>query len=72
MSDEPRYPDHACACEDADLSQASHPVYSPNGWWVQITCGEGHRRSIPRQRWEAELHRRHGGAPGTARGGDTG
>lgn len=56
--DVPCYPGHVCACADSDLSQATHPVVSPNGLWVQITCGEGHRRSVPRERWEAELARR--------------
>lgn len=53
-----RYPNHTCACDDDDLSQAKHPVYSDNGLWVEIVCGEGHRRSIPRARWEEELKRR--------------
>jgi hypothetical protein len=53
-----RYPNHQCACEDEDLSLAAHPIYSPNGLWVQITCGWGHRRSVPRARWEQELQRR--------------
>ena len=59
MSTDPqRYPNHLCECDDTDLSQATHPVLSPNGFWVQITCGEGHRRSIPKTTWEAELRRR--------------
>ena len=53
-----RYPNHVCACTDDDLSQATHPVVSDNGLCVQITCGAGHQRSIPRARWEAELQRR--------------
>jgi hypothetical protein len=53
-----RYPNHQCACEHEDLSLASHPVYSPNGLWVQITCGVGHRRSVSRARWEQEVERR--------------
>jgi hypothetical protein len=58
MSEAPRYPNHECACDDADLSQATHPVVSPSGHWVQIPCGFGHRRTVPRARWEAELQRR--------------
>lgn len=56
--DSQRYPNHVCACADDDLSQASHPVVSANRLWVQITCGEGHRRSVTRARWEGELRRR--------------
>lgn len=51
-------PNHPCECEDKDLSTASHPVISPNGLWVQITCGYGHRWSVTRKVWEAELARR--------------
>jgi hypothetical protein len=51
-------PDHTCACADTDLQQATNPVVSANGWWVEITCGVGHRRRIPRARWEAEVARR--------------
>ena len=56
--DSQRYPHHLCACADDDLSLATHPVVSDNGVWVQITCGAGHRRAVPRARWEAELARR--------------
>jgi len=62
MSRMPRYPNHRCECEENDLSQAYHPVVSENGLWVHISCGAGHRRSVTRERWDAEVARRRGPA----------
>lgn len=53
-----QYPDHACNCDDTDLSQAEAMVVMPGGQRVLVTCGEGHQRSVPRDLWEAELARR--------------
>jgi hypothetical protein len=61
MSESEQSPAHVCACADTDLSTATHPVISPNGQWVQISCGWGHRRSVPRAVWEAEERRRREG-----------
>ena len=52
------YPDHMCACNNDDLSLASLPLETPNGLWVDISCGAGHRRRITRRAWDAELARR--------------
>jgi hypothetical protein len=52
------YPDHVCACADDDLSQARLPLGTPDGLWVDISCGLGHRRRIRRREWDAELARR--------------
>lgn len=70
MTEDRRYPHHVCACDDADLSQAYNPVISRNGQWVQISCGAGHYRAIPRARWEAELQRREAAQVSCSAGAD--
>lgn len=52
------YPDHVCACADDDLSQASMPLSTPDGRFVDISCGLGHRRRVTLRAWDAEMARR--------------
>jgi hypothetical protein len=58
MDEARQYPNHVCACMDRDLSRADHPILTDDGRKVMVTCGHGHRRVIPRWRWETELQRR--------------
>jgi hypothetical protein len=52
------HPDHECACADDDLSRASLPLSTPDGRFVDISCGMGHRRRITRRAWDTECLRR--------------
>lgn len=53
-----RYPHHECSCDDTDLSLAQAKGRWPDGSHIILTCGQGHMRSIPKERWEQELQRR--------------
>jgi len=65
-----QYPNHACDCDDTDLSQTEAMGVLPGGLRMLITCGEGHQRAVPRERWEAELARRRAARARAKSGGE--
>lgn len=45
-------------CWDHSLSTAQTPTPAGNGETIYVICSCTRRRAIPREEWEAELHRR--------------